>query len=124
MNRYEFNILCSIGINSVIFYAIYLLGQSDPKGIVFGIYTFGYGCLCGLTSIVLLSLKHSSTKFFYSVVMIGNCIFFYYLFVVVEEYYYHSSLFQYNFFHFTIIFGCLLFLTMLGKMILYEKSNC
>jgi hypothetical protein len=31
MNRYEFNIYVLLELIGVIFYAIYLLGQSDPK---------------------------------------------------------------------------------------------
>jgi len=115
MNKCFLYTLCSLSIQSIIVFGMYISVQPDPKGIGFFILSFGYSFICSIVSCILLFTKNSHKKFIYYFFMIGDCISLFYLYQLLEQIRRFPPL-EFNFLHTLTIIGCLLLAGMVGNM--------
>lgn len=122
MSKYILYALYSLVLQGIIFFGMYVIVQPDPKGIGFFIFSFGYGLVCVTACLILLYVRNSYKIFLYYFFMIGDCIFWFYLVQLLEQIREFPPL-QLNLLHILTVFGCLLFLGLVGNLIANFQST-
>jgi hypothetical protein len=117
MKKYIVNLSFAIILNVIIIFLIYLYVQPDPKGIGFGILSFAYVCLHGISAIALLISNTSPSRFIYSFVLCGTFLFFYSFFQVIETCFFDQFDYstQFSILHIIPAIGVILFIWLMIK---------